>query len=135
VLSLPYDRNKEDKGTGPLSSGILKKAITKTKELLKKKRVLFPVIFLSEIVVFILLAAILDLEFRTSLLRIVYVMTMCATLADFSYEIIKDYRARLVEKKTPYVKIYTRMAVLFSVDIIIFLIVVLLDVLIHGPYQ
>ena len=96
---------------------------------------LFPVIFFCEIAVFIFLAAILDLEFRTSLLRIVYVMTMCATLVNFSYEIIKDYRARLVAKETPYVKIYTRMAVLYSFDIIIILIVVLLDVLMHGPYQ
>ena len=94
----------KDKGTDPLSSGVLRESLTRTKDLLKKKRVLFPVIFLSEIVVFILLAAILDLEFRTSLLRIIYVLIICYTLTGFSNEIIKDYRARLVEKKTPYVQ-------------------------------
>jgi len=126
----------KDKGTDPLSSGVLRKSINRTKELLKKKRVLFPVIFFSEIVVFILLAAILDLEFRTSLLRIVYVMIMCFTLTGFLNEIIKDYRARLVAIKIPFIKTHIRLGVLQTpIEIIIFLIVILLDVLMHGPYR
>ena len=137
IKQTPIAKDKsKDKGTDPLSSGVLGKSLNRTKELLKKKRVLFPVIFFSEIALFILLAAILDLEFRTSWLRMVYVLTIIFTLINFSYAIIKDYRAKLVAKETPYVKIYTRMAVLYSlVDIHIILIVILLDVLIHGPYQ
>jgi len=125
----------KDKGTDPLSSGVLKKAINRIKELLKKKRVLYPVILFCEIAVFILLAAILNLEYRTSWLRIVYVMTMCSTLISFSYAIIKDYKTRLDVIKLPFFKIRIRKGVLQSlIEIIIFLIVVLLDVLIHGPY-
>ena len=132
IKQLPITK---DKGTDPLSSGVLKKAINRIKELLKKKRVLYPVILFCEIAVFILLAAILNLEYRTSWLRIVYVMTMCSTLISFSYAIIKDYKTRLDVIKLPFFKIRIRKGVLQSlIEIIIFLIVVLLDVLIHGPY-
>ena len=71
------------------------------KRLLKRKRVLFPIIFFGQIVIFILIAIIFGLETENSPLGTVYAYTLIVTLIGFCVKIIKDHKIRLTEFKMP----------------------------------
>ena len=71
------------------------------KNMLKKKRVLFPLIFLGELAIVIIIAIIFDLEMGNSLYGDVTVSITFATFVWFLFRIIKDHKAELSKMRIP----------------------------------
>jgi len=71
------------------------------KNLLKRKRVLFPIIFFGQILVFILLSAVFSYEFEDTTLNLVPTFAMLATFIWFLLKVSRDYKEKLSSIKIP----------------------------------
>jgi len=66
-----------------------------------KKRILFPLVFFSEIAIVIIIAKIFGLETENSLLGWIYAFVMVLTIIWFLIKIIIDHKAKLSTAKVP----------------------------------
>jgi len=71
------------------------------KNFLKKKRFLFPFIFIIQIVLFVLIANIFNLETGNSIVGMIYYFMMVVAVLWFLLRIIKDHKTKLSETKLP----------------------------------
>jgi len=71
------------------------------KDIIKKKRVLFPLIFFGEIIIIAVIAKIFDLETSNSPLGIIYAYIMDFTLIGFLIKIRKDYKSTIAKMEMP----------------------------------
>ena len=105
------------------------------RNLLKKKRVLFPLIFLGELAIVIIIAIIFDLETGNSLYGEISSSIMFATFVWFLFRIAKDHKTKLSAIKIPLFEIsviwviYYAIAIIVIVSIIISLMFIFGDVL------
>lgn len=65
------------------------------KKILKKKRILFPLIFLGELAIFITIAIIFDLETNNSLYGVIFAYILFGTFVWFLIKIIKNHKTKL----------------------------------------
>jgi len=68
-----------------------------------KKRVLFPLIFASELVILIAIANIFGLETENTLYGAVFVFIIFATFIGFLLKIVKDHKDELATMKIPFI--------------------------------
>jgi len=100
--------------------------------LIKKKRIMFPLIFFGQIGLIAAIANAFDLETANSPLGMIYAFIMCCTLICFLVKILKDHRAWVSVTKIPFfgffVKemLYLAMAIL-TVSLIVLILTVLLS--------
>ncbi|MCL2457013.1 MAG: hypothetical protein FWD19_05650 [Defluviitaleaceae bacterium] len=71
------------------------------KNLFKKKRVLFPLIFFGEIIIVLVIGEIFNLETNNSPLGAVYAYVMGFTLLGFIFKILKDHKSEISNMKIP----------------------------------
>ena len=71
------------------------------KDVIKKKRVLFPLIFLGELGVLIAVANIFSLETDNTLYGLIFVYILFITIVVFLIRIIKDHKNELSTIKLP----------------------------------
>ena len=97
------------------------------KNFLRKKRFLFPTVFVVQILIVIVIANVFSLETHNSLLGSIYAVVMVATIICFLVKIIKDHKTALTDIKIPFVEIsviwifYLAIFTIASVSIIVFL--------------
>ena len=72
------------------------------KILIKKKRFLFPLIFLGELTVIITVVSIFNLETHNSFFALISVYTLFSTLAYFLIRIRRDHKEELYAIKLPF---------------------------------
>jgi len=77
----------------------------KMKQMIKKKKVSFPLIFFGQIIIFIAIANIFGLETGNSLLGGIYAVIMFFTLMWFLIKIIKDHKTELNRVTVPLIGI------------------------------
>jgi len=75
------------------------------KKLLKKKRFLYPLILIGQIMIVAIVAAVFDLETYNSVLGVIYTYTLLITLICFVVVIIRDHKVTLFNIKVPYFEI------------------------------
>ena len=71
------------------------------KEMLKQKRVLFPIIFCAELVLILSIASIFNLETDNTLFGGIAIYVIFCTLVWFLIRIIKDHKIQLSTMKIP----------------------------------
>jgi len=81
------------------------KDMKKIKQMLKKKRILFPLIFFGEIAITIIIAHVFGLETSNSPLGAVFSFVMGFTFIIFLLKIIKDHKAELIAIRIPFIEI------------------------------
>jgi hypothetical protein len=101
------------------------------KNIIKKKRVLFPIIFFGEIAIVAVIAIIFDLETGDSPLGVAYAYVMAFTLMGFVLKILKDHKTELSNMELPFVGSIIWM--LYTVFIVIIFVLVILTIsIIHA---
>jgi len=65
--------------------------------MLKKKRVLFPLMFFSHLAVFVAIALIFNLETHNSVLGVIYAYTMGFMVIGFLIKILKDHKKQILD--------------------------------------
>ena len=96
------------------------------KEIIKKKKILFPIIFLGELVVLTAVAIIFDLEINNTLYGLIFVYILFITIVIFLIKIIKDHKLELSTMKLPLFGDSVLRVLYFATALIIFILIAIL---------
>ena len=89
------------------------------REKFKQKRILFPLIFLSQFVTLTVIARIFGLETENSLYGDISIFIMFSTFGWFLFRIIKDHKQYLISKNMPFDGYPVLWMIYFAIFIII----------------
>jgi len=102
------------------------------KELIKKKRVYFPLIFIGQFALTLIIAHIFGLETQNSVLSAIYFVALVATITWLILKIIKDHRAKLSQIEIPIFGVSVVTGLYFIMTLIILIFVINLIVFLVG---
>ena len=84
------------------------------KDFLKRKRILFPLIFFGQIAIVAIISLIFELETDNSPLGVAYAYIMGFTVIWFATKIIKEHKTELIDKKVPFMGQLTILGMLYT---------------------
>ena len=95
------------------------------KKILKKKKILFPLIFFSELTIIVLIAIIFNFETENSLYGVISIYILFGTFVWFLIRIIKDHKSDFCNKKILFTEIPVLWGIYFVTALLILILIVI----------
>jgi len=103
--------------------------------MLKKKRVLFPLIFFGQLAVFIAIAIIFNLETHNSVLGAIYGYTMCFTIIGFIIKFLKDHKKQILDADVVLLSVFAVWLLYAMIVVMVFTIIYMTIAIMLGLVQ